>query len=131
MAMKIKIKVSIAGMTFSYRPGQIVDYPDDAEAKRLVAAGYAEIVESAKGTTRTLDRAKETTSAESTAPPEPPAATTPPDESADAGVQDEPDSKVDVELDDEDAQDEKAKAPKDIRLSKSAGKKKTAAKPRK
>ena len=42
---RIKLNTSIAGERFSYAPREIVDWPDDAEAARLVAAGFASLVE--------------------------------------------------------------------------------------
>lgn len=40
--MKIRVNQSIAGMGFSYRPGQEVDHKPDEEAFAFVAAGAAE-----------------------------------------------------------------------------------------
>ena len=42
--MKIKILVPMAGVTYSYRPGDVVEHEDD-DAKRLIAAGFAEATE--------------------------------------------------------------------------------------
>lgn len=39
--MRVRLLTGIAGANFSYGPGDIADF-DAAEAKRLIAAGYAE-----------------------------------------------------------------------------------------
>ena len=39
--MKIVMKTSIAGAGFSHRPGDVVDWPDAADAANLVKRGYA------------------------------------------------------------------------------------------
>lgn len=43
--MKVKIKTSCAGVSFSYTSGQIIDVPDKI-AKDLIKAGHAEGVKS-------------------------------------------------------------------------------------
>ena len=47
--MKIRMLTSISGTTGSYAEGDIVDWPDDKDAKRLIAAGFAEKPPAAKG----------------------------------------------------------------------------------
>ena len=42
--MRIKLLTSIAGTNFSHGAGSVVEWPDDAEAKRYIAAGLAEPV---------------------------------------------------------------------------------------
>lgn len=39
--MEILLLTSIAGTNFSHRPGDVVDWPDAAEAKRLIASDAA------------------------------------------------------------------------------------------
>ena len=39
--MRIKFLTSIAGVNYSHKPGDEVDWPDEAEAARFVAATYA------------------------------------------------------------------------------------------
>lgn len=50
--MRIKLLTSIAGKNFSHSSGEIVDWPNDAEAERLVAAGQAELVPSVERAVR-------------------------------------------------------------------------------
>ncbi|MFN0133420.1 MAG: hypothetical protein ACKVW3_12945 [Phycisphaerales bacterium] len=45
--MRIKFLTSIAGTNFSYKPGDEIDWPDETEAARFVAAGYASSIETA------------------------------------------------------------------------------------
>ena len=40
--MWIRFRTSISGTNFSHKPGDVVLWPDEAEAKRFVAAEYAE-----------------------------------------------------------------------------------------
>lgn len=47
--MKIRILKSMAGLDFSYVPGQVVERPDE-EAKRWIAAGLAVPVEDLEAT---------------------------------------------------------------------------------
>lgn len=42
--MKIRLLTSISGTNGSFAPGDETDWPDDKEAKRLIAAGIAEKV---------------------------------------------------------------------------------------
>lgn len=42
--MKIKMLTAIAGTDFAAKRGDIVDFIDDEECKRLIEAGYAEPV---------------------------------------------------------------------------------------
>tara|TARA_R110000803_G_scaffold59494_2_gene118111 strand:+ start:478 stop:690 length:213 start_codon:yes stop_codon:yes gene_type:complete len=42
--MKIKMLVSISGVTGSFAPGEEVDWADKKDAERLIAAGFAEKV---------------------------------------------------------------------------------------
>ena len=44
--MKIRLKVGLAGLHFSYPPGHVLDLPDD-QARRYIAAGSAELAEPA------------------------------------------------------------------------------------
>lgn len=39
--MQILLLTSVAGLEFSHRPGAVVDWPDTAEAKRMIAGGNA------------------------------------------------------------------------------------------
>lgn len=39
--MRIKFQTSVAGMNYNHKPGDEVEWPDDVEAKRFIAAGYA------------------------------------------------------------------------------------------
>ncbi len=39
--MRIKFLTSIAGMNYTHKPGDEVDWRDEAEAERFVKAGYA------------------------------------------------------------------------------------------
>lgn len=39
--MRIKFLTSIAGVNYSHKPGDEVDWRDNAEAERFVKAGYA------------------------------------------------------------------------------------------
>lgn len=41
MAARIKIKVSLGGVNFNHVPGDVVDWEDEADAARLVEAGFA------------------------------------------------------------------------------------------
>ena len=45
--MRIKLLTGLATMTRVYDAGAIVVWPDAADARRLIAAGYAEAVEDA------------------------------------------------------------------------------------
>jgi hypothetical protein len=40
--MFIRFESSIAGMNFSYAPGDVVEWPDEGEAERFVQRGIAE-----------------------------------------------------------------------------------------
>lgn len=42
--MQIRVLTPLAGTEFSLSPGDITDRFDEADAKRLIAAGYAEPV---------------------------------------------------------------------------------------
>lgn len=42
--MRIKFLTSIAGSNFSHKPGDETDWPNEAEARRFIAAGYAQKV---------------------------------------------------------------------------------------
>lgn len=46
--MKLKILTSIAGERFSFNRGEVVEWPNKVEAKRWIAAGYAEAVPDVK-----------------------------------------------------------------------------------
>lgn len=51
---RIKFLTGIAGTTkdgfpFSHKPGDVVNWSDEAEAQRFLAAGYAETAEGKKG----------------------------------------------------------------------------------
>ena len=39
--MRIKFTTSIAGPSYTYKPGDEADWPNEAEAERFIAAGYA------------------------------------------------------------------------------------------
>lgn len=48
--MRIKLLVSIScGVNGSHSAGSVVEWTDDADAGRLVAAGYAEAIDAEKG----------------------------------------------------------------------------------
>ena len=47
--MKVRMRTSIAGRTYSYSPGSVVDVPD-AEAQRWISAGIAEPVRAKRET---------------------------------------------------------------------------------
>ena len=64
--MKLKILTGLAGADFAHGPGDIVDQPDAAEARRWIAAGYAEAA--------TADRAGVETASRKGRKPAPPAA---------------------------------------------------------
>ena len=63
--MKLKFLVSIAGPTGVFAPGDITNWKDNADAQRLVDAGFAEKV-AAKKTTK-KETAAETKPAETAA----------------------------------------------------------------
>ncbi len=43
--MRIKLLTSIATSTRGWAPGEVVDWPNDNEARRFIERGYAEAVE--------------------------------------------------------------------------------------
>ena len=55
--MRIRLKTSIASPTFSYEEGEVVDWPDRAEALRLVRSGAAEPAIEAKGEGEAIEHA--------------------------------------------------------------------------
>lgn len=42
--MRIRLKTAFAGSRFSYPPGSVVEWPDDADAERMIKGGGAERV---------------------------------------------------------------------------------------
>ena len=63
--MQIKFLVSIAGPTGVFAPGDITDWADAKDAKRLIDAGFAEKVAAKKTTKKEI--AAETKTAETAA----------------------------------------------------------------
>jgi hypothetical protein len=62
--MKIKILESISAVHGSFSPGEIADWPDSKDAKRLIDAGIAEAVGGPTRTKKKVETAQETKSVE-------------------------------------------------------------------
>lgn len=58
--MTVRVLVSIAGVSFSYAPGDVAEL-DEAEARRWIAAGIAEAVKQASAPESAAKRPRETT----------------------------------------------------------------------
>jgi hypothetical protein len=50
--MQIRLLVSISGSTGTFSAGDVTDWKDNADAKRLIGAGFAEVVTTDKKTTK-------------------------------------------------------------------------------
>ncbi len=48
--MLVKMRTSMAGEDFAWQRGEVVDMPDEADARRIVAKGYAVPVAAAEST---------------------------------------------------------------------------------
>lgn len=58
--MKIRILTMLVGSGVAYMPGEVVDV-DDAEARRWIAAGYAQTIHRADESEAAVKRPRETT----------------------------------------------------------------------
>ena len=63
-SMKIKILESISAVHGSFSPGEITDWPDAKDAKRLIEAGVAEAAGGSTRSKKKVETAKETDSVE-------------------------------------------------------------------
>ncbi len=62
--MKIKVLESISAVHGSFAPGDVTDWPDSKDAKRLIDAGVAEAVAGSSRTKKKVETAQETKSVE-------------------------------------------------------------------
>lgn len=58
--MKVRLLTGIAGVNFAFSPGATAEFPDD-EARRLIEAGFAELVRDTSVETTIIARPPETT----------------------------------------------------------------------